>query len=108
MNSALLVFVMVAPMVALVGAMAAGVWWMRRDQRRDPLTSDLRRLPGASLAAQVDAIGEKLFDNLFATLLGGVAMLLLVLLRRVPSDTAGFDWIDAVLCVCRQCSTASW
>lgn len=79
--------------------MVAGVWWMQRDQRRDPLTSELRRLPGASVAAQVDAIGEKLFTNLFAALLAGVVILLLVLLRRVPSDTVAFDWVDAMLCL---------
>lgn len=90
---------MTVPILALVGAMAVGVWWMRRDRRRDPLTSELLRLPGASVAAQVDSIGESLFSNFLAALFAGVAILLMVLLRRIRADTIAFDWIDAITCL---------
>lgn len=99
MSTAWVVLLLTVPPFALLGAMAAGVWWMRRDQRRDPLTSELLRLPGASVAVQVDSIGESLFSNLVAALLAGVVILLIVLLRRMQADTIAFDWIDAVLCL---------
>lgn len=99
MSTTLVVVVMVMPMFALMAAMVAGVWWMRRDQRRDPLTTELLRLPGAGVAAQVDSISEAMLTNLFAAMLAGMAMLLMVLLRRIPSDTIVFDWIDAVTCL---------
>lgn len=54
MNCALLVFVLLAPMLALLGAMAAGVWWMRRD----PLTSELLRLPGARQSGHFPSTGR--------------------------------------------------
>jgi hypothetical protein len=39
---------------ALLGAMAAGVWWMRRD----PLTSELLRLPGARQSGHFPSTGR--------------------------------------------------
>ena len=65
-------------------------WWLDRQPRRDPLTTDLRRLPGNSLETRLEKQREKLLDLMIWALATGFVAALMILIKRLPRN--GIDW----------------
>ena len=82
------------PLFALV---AVVVWKRRqldRDDRRNPITTDLRNLPGHSLQEQFDKLYEARMDKLVFVLLAGLMVALLIATRRIATEFRPWDWVD--------------
>ncbi len=95
MNATWLTLLMLSPLILMVGAMWLWLRAMQRDQRRDPLTTELRRLPGASLAERADSLGERMSDLLIWSLVAGAFATMLLLSRHLTIDAIAFDIWDA-------------
>lgn len=85
------------PMLALV----AVVLWKRRqldrEERRDPITTDLRCLPGSSLQEELDEFADSRIDRLVAALVVGLSVGLFVAFRRMAPEFKPWDWLDTAL-----------
>ena len=85
------------PMLALV----AVVLWKRRqldrEERRDPITTDLRCLPGSSLQEELDEFADSRIDKLVAALVVGLSVALFVAFRRMAPEFKPWDWLDTAL-----------
>ncbi len=82
-------FLAILPVLLLLAAVYGYKWWADRQPRRDPLTTDLRRLPADSLMTRLDLMRDKGLDLILtATMVGGMSVVLIVL-RRLPAD---IDW----------------
>ncbi len=86
---AIVEFLAILPVLLLLAAVYGYKWWADRQPRRDPLTTDLRRLPADSLMTRLDLMRDKGLDLILtATMVGGMSVVLIVL-RRLPAD---IDW----------------
>ncbi len=86
---AIVEFLAILPVLLLLAAVYGYKWWADRQPRRDPLTTDLRRLPADSLMSRLDLMRDKGLDLILtATMVGGMSVVLIVL-RRLPAD---IDW----------------
>lgn len=72
---------------------------MDRDQRRDPLTTDLLRLPGDSLQERMDALMDKHLDRLLLVMVSGLMLALLIAIRRIGENPTPWQWLDSALLV---------
>lgn len=95
----LIEFIGLLPMLALV----AVVLWKRRqldkDERRDPITTDLRLLPGSSLQDQLDKLADSRIDKLVLALSAGLFVALFVAFRRMAEEVKPWDWLDTALLI---------
>lgn len=78
------------PLLIMVPAVFGYRWWMDRQPRRDPLTTDLRRLPGNSLQERRDTEREKVMTLMIWALASGFITGITVIGRHLPQN--GFNW----------------
>ena len=87
------------PMLVLV----AVVVWRRRqldkDDRRDPITTELRNLPGHSLQEQFEKLYESRIDKLVLVLSAGLMVALLIATRRIAAEFRPWDWLDTTILI---------
>ena len=80
------------PLLVLV---AVVVWRRRqldRDGRRDPITTELRNLPGHSLQEQFEKLYESRIDKLVLVLSAGLMVALVIATRRITTESRPWDW----------------
>lgn len=87
-----------APMFIVV----AVIEWKRRqldkETRRTPVTTDLTNLPATSLNDANDKLFQKQLDRMLLSIITPLMIALMVVVRRVPSDSAfNWNWFDGVL-----------
>lgn len=70
--------------VAIVGLKARQI---RKQERRDPITTDLRHLPGASLQQQLDALYDSRMDRVVWALASGVMCALVIATRKIAMNS---------------------
>lgn len=70
---------------------------MDRDTRRDPLTTELLRLPGDSLQARMESLAERHLDKLILTVALGLMLALLLAIRRIGNNPAPWQFLDTLL-----------
>lgn len=97
MTATWLVVLMLSPVWLMATAMWLWLRAMQRDRRRDPLTTELRRLPGAGLAARAESIGERLNDLMIWSLVAGALAAMLLLSRHLTIGPIAFDIWDACI-----------
>lgn len=90
MTPILIIALSLLPLLILVPAVISFNWWLDRQPRRDPLTTDLRRLPGNSLETRLEKQREKLLDLMIWALATGFVAALMILIKRLPQN--GIDW----------------
>jgi heme exporter protein D len=87
------------PLLVLV----AIVVWRRRqldsDDRRDPITTDLRNLPGHGLQEQFEKFYESRIDKLVVVLSAGLMVALVIATRRIATESKPWDWLDTALLI---------
>lgn len=85
------------PLLVLVGF----VLWKRRqldrNERRDPITTELRNLPGQSLQGQFEKLYDSRLDNSVLALSAGLMVALTISIRRIAAELRPWDWLDTVL-----------
>ena len=87
------------PLLVLV---AVVVWRRRqldRDGRRDPITTELRNLPGHSLQEQFEKLYESRIDKLVLVLSAGLMVALLIATRRIAAEFRPWDWLDTTILI---------
>jgi len=90
MTPILIIALSLLPLLILAPAVIGFNWWLDRQPRRDPLTTDLRRLPGNSLETRLEKQREKMLDLMIWALATGFVAALMILTRRLPQN--GIDW----------------
>lgn len=90
MTPILIIALSLLPLLILVPAVIGFNGWLDRQPRRDPLTTDLRRLPGNSLETRLEKQREKLLDLMIWALATGFVAALMILIKRLPRN--GIDW----------------
>lgn len=84
-------------------ALVAAVEWQRRqldrDERRDPITTDLRSLPGHSLQERLDKLYESRMDKVVLALVGGLMVALLIATRRITTEFRPWEWMDTIFLI---------
>ncbi len=90
MTPILIIALSLLPLLILAPAVIGFNGWLDRQPRRDPLTTDLRRLPGNSLEARLEKRREKLLDLMIWALATGFVAALMILIKRLPQN--GIDW----------------
>ena len=87
------------PLLVLV---AVVVWRRRqldRDDRRDPITTELRNLPGHSLQDLFEKLYESRIDKLVLVLSAGLMVALLIATRRIAAEFRPWDWLDTTILI---------
>jgi hypothetical protein len=81
--------------------MAALVLWKRRrmdaDERRGPLTTELCRLPGASLQQSREELLERQTERLLKALAIGLVATQTIVNRRVTPDFSTWNFLDSLI-----------
>lgn len=90
MTPILIIALSLLPLLILAPAVIGFNGWLDRQPRRDPLTTDLRRLPGNSLETRLEKQREKLLDLMIWALATGFVAALMILIKRLPQN--GIDW----------------
>ncbi len=87
--------------------LVAVVLWRRRqldrDDRRDPITTDLRNLPGHSLQEQFDKLYDARMDRLVLVLTAGLIVALTIATRRIAAEFRPWDWLDTTIFIASIC-----
>jgi len=90
-------FIGLIPMFIVVGM----VLWRKRqldkDSRRDPLTTELLRLPGESLQCRLEAMMDKHIEKLVLLVSLGLMTGLLIAVRRIGEHPMPWGVVDTVL-----------
>lgn len=68
-----------------------------RSERRDPITTELRHLPGSGLQKERDDLVETQETRMFSAILTGVALSMAILARHIDGGLAGWNWADSLL-----------
>jgi len=83
----------------LVSVAIFAIWkgkQLDRQSRRDPITTDLRNLPGASLQELLEKFTESRADKLILLLSVGMLIALFIAARRMDLESHPLDWIDGL------------
>ncbi|UCV14155.1 nuclease-related domain-containing protein [Quatrionicoccus australiensis] len=89
-------------LVPLLILVALVLWKKRqldREERRDPILTELRVLPAHSLRERQDKIVETRIDNLIYVLTVGLLTALFISSRRIDMATLAWDWLDILFIV---------
>lgn len=84
------------PIFILVAAVMFRKRRLDKDERRDPITTDLRSFPGNSIQNQADKLADSALDKLVMALCLGLLCALLIATRRIGTDVRPWDIVDAV------------
>lgn len=84
----------ILPVFILVGMVYLRVKRMDTDERRDPITTELRHLPAYSLQERRDKTLEWLIDQIVIVLTVGLIIAIMITSRRIGSDVRPWDWLD--------------
>ena len=90
MTPILIIALSLLPLLILAPAVIGFNGWLDRQPRRDPLTTDLRRLPGNSLETRLEKQREKMLDLMIWALATGFVAALMILTKRLQQN--GIDW----------------
>lgn len=82
------------PIFMMLAALALLIWQRRHDKRRDPLTTELRALPGASLHKQLNAAWEKFFEQYLGVVLVAIGCTQVILIRHLTVDLSALNLLD--------------
>jgi hypothetical protein len=84
------------PLLILAPAVFGFAWWLDRQPRRDPLTTDLRRLPGNSLEIRREESLNRLMKLIAWTLGAGYIAAFMILSRRIPETDIDWHTLDTI------------
>lgn len=84
------------PLLILTPAVFGFAWWLDRQPRRDPLTTDLRRLPGNSLEIRLEKEREKVLDRMLWSLSTGLVVAFMILTKRLPETDIDWHTLDTI------------
>lgn len=84
------------PILILMGAVFIQFWWLDRSPRRDPLTSELRRLPGASTQARREEDMEDVVTKMAWIAMIGWILSVVMLQRLVPESGLTWKTMDTI------------
>lgn len=101
--------IMLIPIAIMLVGLAWLLWSRRMDKRRDPLTVELKALPGASLQKQLNADGEKFVTNYFTSVLTAVVCVQFILVSHISADLSalrGMDYVLIGIAICAGCFMA--
>ncbi|WP_334158458.1 nuclease-related domain-containing protein [Oryzomicrobium sp.] len=93
----LMVVLGLVPVLTVVALVYWKKYRLDADERREALTTDLRRLPGASLQAARDELLDRQMERVLSALLIGLAVVQTILSRRVAPDFSTWSWFDTIL-----------
>jgi hypothetical protein len=99
----LIEFIGLLPMFVLVAVILLKRRKLDKDERRDPITTDLRCLPGSSLQVQFDKLAESRIDKLVIALSAGLFVALMITFRRMAPGFKPVDLLDAALLLSAIC-----
>jgi len=89
--------------IGLVPLLIVGgiVMWRKRqldqDPRRDPLTTELLRLPGDSLQTRMEDLSEQHQDQALKAFTMGLILAIFLAIRRIGDTPAPWQWTDGIL-----------
>jgi hypothetical protein len=86
----------VVPLFIVVGLL---YWQLRRldaDQRREAITTELRKLPASSLQKQRDDLVERQLSSVFAAIVIGFSTVGIFSSRRISVTTFNWDMLDSL------------
>lgn len=92
----------VIALVPLLTLVAIVLWKRRqldRNERRDPITTELRCLPGSSLQGQLEKLYDDKLDKTVLVLTTGLMTALLISIRRIDMSARTWDWLDTALII---------
>ena len=95
----LIEFIGLLPLLLLVAIVTWRRWQLDRNDRRDPITTDLRSLPGSSLQEQIDKLVDSRMDKVVLALSAGLMTALLIAIRRIGTQIQSLDWLDAAILI---------
>lgn len=84
-----------APMLVLVAIIFRKKRQLDRDDRRDPILTELRVLPAHSLRERLEKIDETRMDKLVYVITAGLLTALFISSRRIDMSTHAWDWLDS-------------
>lgn len=87
------------PLFTVVGLVVLKARQLKADDRRDPITTELRCLPGDSLQDNLDKLTDWRMDRVVLALTAGMMAALFIATRRVGNDTRPWDWMDTTTIV---------
>lgn len=90
-------FIGLLPLLLVVALVYAKRRALARDDRRDPLTVELRHLPGAGLQVEQDQGNEARIDHLVIVIIAGLLGALAMAGLRVPADSLQWRWSDGLI-----------
>lgn len=84
------------PLLLLVAIVALKSRQLDRDERRDPIRTELRLLPGQSSQEKLDKMFEERMDSLVYVLAAGLLTALFIAARRIDMSAQAWDWLDSL------------
>lgn len=84
------------PLFALVTIVLLKKRQLDADDRRDPITTELRSLPANSLTVQAEKLADWRMDRLVIALVTGLMAALLLASRRMDMNGRPWDWLDTI------------
>lgn len=87
-------FLPLIPLFAFVGLVLLKVRRLRDEERRDPITTDIRYLPGSSLQDRLEKLSESRMDKVILVLLVGTVTALMIATRKSCPTALEWDWFE--------------
>lgn len=88
-----------APLFLVVGYVYLKRRQLDKNDRRDPITTDLLCLPADSLQERIESLAEKRLDRVVFTITTGLICALILSSRRVVGEIRPWDFFDGVIIV---------
>lgn len=95
-GSAVVQLIGLVPLLLLVAIVALKSRQLDRDERRDPIRTELRLLPGQSSQEKLDKMFEERMDSLVYVLAAGLLTALFIAARRIDMSAHAWDWLDSL------------
>lgn len=89
-------WIAIVPLLLLVAIVQLKSRQLDRDERRDPIRTELRLLPGQSSQDKLDKIFEQRIDSLVYVLAAGLLTALFISSRRIDMTAHAWDWLDSL------------
>jgi hypothetical protein len=95
-GSAVVQLIGLVPLLLLVAIVVLKSRQLDRDERRDPIRTELRLLPGQSSQEKLDQMFEQRMDSLVYVLAAGLLTALFISSRRIDMTAHTWDWLDSL------------